>query len=42
MDATMFYNPAKTSPSWAKSMTDTKKIGDHIFGVIPGERGVPK
>ena len=42
MDSTMFYNPAKVSPSWVKSMANLKRIGDHVFGVIPGEYGVPK
>jgi len=29
--ATHYYNPKKASPSWAKKMKITRRIGNHIF-----------
>ena len=30
-DATHYYNPKLASPSWARSLKVTKRIGNHVF-----------
>jgi len=32
---THFYNPAKATPDWGWKLVAKKKIGNHLFGVLP-------
>ena len=29
-----FYNPARCAPAWRQELTDTRRIGKHLFGRI--------
>ena len=42
MSARMFYNPKKVSPRWGKLLKGVQVIGNHRFGYLPGEYGMPK
>lgn len=33
--ATFYFNPKKANPSWAKKLTKTVTIGDHVFYKVP-------
>lgn len=40
-NATNYFNPSIVNPGWASALTDTAKIGEHVFGAL-GEYGISK